>query len=71
MKKRVAPDMGQPVLSTDVDTHEGETAYDIGLRHGTENHAYFPDNLPAKERQAYSRGYARGQVNRNKEAHDG
>ena len=70
-RKRVAPDMGQPVLPTDVHTHDGETAYDIGLRHGTENHAYYPDALPKTERQAYSRGYTRGQVNRNKEAHDG
>lgn len=102
-RRRVAPDMDQLILPTDVPTcihgislvsllgpprvhnycrdceaagetllppegtHEGETAYDIGLRHGTENHEYYPDTLPKGERQAYSRGYARGQVNRNKE----
>ena len=65
-RKRVAPDMDQPVLSTDVDTHDGETAYDIGLRHGTTDHEYYPDTLPAKERQAYSRGYTRGQQQRVK-----
>lgn len=56
-----------PLLPTDVDTYDGDTAYDIGLRHGTENHEYYPDRLPKGERRAYSRGYARGQVNRNKE----
>ena len=63
--------MHQPLLPTDVDTHDGETAYDIGYRHGNTDHDYYPDSLPATERQAYSRGYARGTVDRNKEKSHG
>lgn len=63
-RRRVAPDADQPVLPTDDDTHDGETAYDIGYRHGNTNHEHYPDKLPPRERQQYSRGYARGQQRR-------
>lgn len=66
-RKRVAPDVNQPLLGTDADTYDGETAYAIGLRHGLADHEYYPDNLPADQRQSYSRGYARGQQKRTQE----
>lgn len=62
-RKHADPD--QPMLSTDDDTFEGDTAWDIGHRHGLEGHEYFHDRLPAENRQDYARGYTRGAAERS------
>lgn len=54
----------QPLLPTEQDAHDGETAWDVGHRHGLTGSGFFDDPIPKKQRRDYARGYTRGALAR-------
>lgn len=52
--------MTQTLIPTVSGTAAGETAWEIGRRHGYSGSGYRASKIPRTERQSYSRGYTRG-----------
>ena len=59
-----APTDVQPLLPTEQDSQEGESAYDVGHRHGITAAGFYDDRIPKKQRRDYARGYTRGALAR-------
>ena len=54
----------QGLLPTEPGDQPGESAYDVGFRHGDAGHEFHHDPIPKKQRRAYARGYIRGATSR-------
>ena len=54
----------QPLLPTEQDSQEDESAYDVGHRHGITGNGFYNDAIPKKLRRDYARGYTRGALAR-------